>query len=71
MKYLKDSNFISNLKHKKNLSLRKKAPFDNIKQLEYDNKSKINLILKDNSNITSLNASEEKKIRKIQIIQLN
>ena len=61
MKYLKDSNFISNLKHKKNLSLRKKAPIDNIKQLEYDNKSKINLILKDNSNITSLNASEEKK----------
>ena len=56
---LKDSNFIMNLKQKKNSS-QKKLPLDDIKQSESCNKSKskINLILKNNeyNNITILNS---------------
>ena len=59
LKSLKDSNFIMNLKQKKNPS-QKKLVLDDIKQSESCNKSKskINLILKNNeyNNITILNS---------------
>ena len=60
---LKDTNFIINLKNKKNLSFKLKKPIDNIKKLECDNKSKINLIIKENdfSNDSALNISNNKK----------
>ena len=56
---LKDSNFITNLKQKKNLS-NKKLVIDDIKPNESENKSKNNLILKDNdnNNLSSLNPKE-------------
>ena len=56
---LKDSNFIANLKQKKNLS-NKKLVIDDIKPNESENKSKNNLILKDNdnNNLSSLNPKE-------------
>ena len=59
---LKESNFISNLKNKKNMSFKLKKPFDDIKQFEYENKSKINLIIKDNDicNASALKLSDNK-----------
>ena len=61
---LKDCNLINNLKNKKVYSFPSRKPIDDIKQNELDNKSKNNLIIKDNDffNISSLNISDNKNI---------
>ena len=54
---LKDSNFLVNIRNKKNIGINQKNPLWDLKNLENENKSKNNLILKDNDsyNISSIN----------------
>ena len=69
---LKDSNLLLNLKNKKHLSLRQKTSIEDIK-IDSENKSKNNLIIKDNDyfNISSLNISDIKKNNEIQNLNQN
>ena len=75
---LKDTNLFLNLKNKKYLSLRQKTSIEDIK-IDSENKSKNNLILKDNDylNISSLNISDIKKnnenhnLNQNQVIKIN
>jgi hypothetical protein len=70
---LKDSNLLLNLKSKKNFSLRQKTSIEDLKHVDSDNKSKNNLIVKDNDylNISSLNISDIKKNNEIHNNQNN
>ena len=54
---LKDSNFLVNIRNKKNIGINQKNPLWDLKNLENENKSKNNLILKDNDsyNISCIN----------------
>ena len=57
MQSLKDSNLLLNVRNKKNIAINMKKPLCDLKNLENENKSKNNLILKDNDsyNISSIN----------------